>query len=97
MKQFALKQSKSRAQSTSKFFFAGWKIWKMLNNRKDHIVQVIHAILREYQQWQDNCKSSPRGTKFEAFNARSPYHCLVDALLGKVQKIQEVLDGHSTA
>ncbi|CAF1707714.1 unnamed protein product [Brassica napus] len=37
-------------------FFAGWNIWKMRNNilfhhKRDHILRVIHAAIRENQCW----------------------------------------------
>ncbi|CAN7103677.1 unnamed protein product [Brassica rapa subsp. narinosa] len=39
-------------------FFVGWNIWKMRNNisfhhKRDHILKVIHAAIRENQNWNE--------------------------------------------
>lgn len=77
-------------------FFAGWNIWKMRNNisfqhKRDHILKVIHAAIREYQFWNEameaeNSQEQSTGvqnnqvkTIHEVLPPLTESYCLVDA------------------
>lgn len=77
-------------------FYIGWRVWKKRNNlifqqKRDHIVKVIHDAIRDKGQWEEanaslnkqneeeeRLKENPQPDQ-KAVSAGAQYYCQVDA------------------